>query len=204
MSHPSTIFVVDDDPAVRDSLKFMLESAGHCVEAYANARDMLDRAGQPLAGCLVADLRLPGMSGLDMVDKLTENGTDLPVIVITGHGDVDAAVRALKAGCVDFIQKPFSDQSLLERVGKALEQDHQRRCAAEEHANLCERYDRLTPREKEVMALVVAGKLNKQVAAELNLSSKTIEVHRSNAMTKMGARSFADLVRMAIALDEMC
>ncbi len=200
MSTPHTVFVVDDDPAVRDSLQFMLESAGHRVEAYADAPGMLARARRPVSGCLVADLRLPGMSGLDMVDQLSEDGTDLPVIVITGHGEVDAAVRAFKAGVIDFIQKPFSDQSLLERVHDALQQYRAQRAAADEKDDLVRRYELLTPRERQVMALVVEGKLNKQVASELGLSPKTIEVHRSHAMSKMCAKSFADLVRMAIAL----
>ena len=204
MSSTHTVFVVDDDPAVRDSLKFMLESAGHHVEAYGSAGEMVDRAGRPVAGCLVADVRLPGMSGLDLIDKLNEAGTDLPVIVITGHGDVDAAVRALKSGAVDFIQKPFSNQSLLDRIVQALETDRQHRDSCRERAEICERFERLTPREKQVMAMVVEGKLNKQVAADLKLSPKTIEVHRSHAMTKMGASSFADLVRMAVILGEGC
>ncbi|MEM1109056.1 MAG: response regulator [Planctomycetota bacterium] len=204
----NTVFVVDDDPAVRDSLKYLIESAGHRVEAFENARSMIDRvrvpAGRPVSGCLVADVRLPGMSGLDMFDRLQEMDAQLPTVVITGHGDVTAAVRAMKAGAVDFIEKPFTDQALLDRINTALEINSVNRTAAEEVAKVEKRHDMLTPRERQVMAAVVDGRLNKQIAADLGLSHKTIEVHRAHVMEKMAARSLAELVRMAVLLEQKC
>lgn len=198
----TTVYIVDDDPGVRDSLQYMIESAGHCVEAFENARGMLDRARGPLSGCLVADLRLPGMSGLDMFDRLRELGIELPTIVITGHGDVTAAVRAMKSGAIDFIEKPFSEQALLDRIDAALRIDRDNRVAADEVTRVIQRYEQLTPRERQVMAAVVAGRLNKQIASELDLSHKTIEVHRAHVMKKMAASSLAVLVRMAVLLEK--
>lgn len=196
-----TVFIVDDDAGVRESLKFMVESVGHQVEVFENARTMIDRCREPVAGCLVADLRLPGMSGLDMFDQLLEMGVDLPTIIITGHGDVTAAVRALKAGAIDFVEKPFSDQALLDRVDAALSIDADHRATAESLASIQERFGQLTPRERQVMASVVEGKLNKQIANDLGLSHKTIEVHRAHVMDKMAASSLAELVRMAVLLE---
>lgn len=204
MSIEPTVFIVDDDPAVRDSLKYMIESVGHVVEAFENARTMIDRARQPVSGCLVADLRLPGMSGLDMFDKLRELGVNLPTIVITGHGDVTAAVRALKAGAIDFIEKPFSDQALLDRISTAMQINTANRATAQEVAAVDQCYQQLTPRERQVMASVVEGRLNKQIAADLGLSHKTIEVHRAHVMDKMAAKSLAELVRMAVLLEQQC
>lgn len=201
MQNDIAVFIVDDDPGVRDSLQYMVESVGHRVEAFENARAMIDRARRPVAGCLVADLRLPGMSGLDMVDQLTEMGVRLPTIVITGHGDVPAAVRAMKAGAIDFIEKPFSDQALLDRIRAALALDAEDRAVADSLAAVQSRYDHLTPRERQVMASVVEGKLNKQIATDLGLSHKTIEVHRAHVMEKMSAGSLAALVRMAVLLE---
>lgn len=197
-----TVYIVDDDPGVRDSLQYMIESVGHRVEAFEHARGMLNRARTPMLGCLVADLRLPGMSGLDMFDRLREMGVTLPTIIITGHGDVSAAVRAMKAGAIDFIEKPFSDQSLLVRIDRAMQIDGSNRAAAGEVARVDERYQQLTPRERQVMWSVVAGRLNKQIATELELSHKTIEVHRAHVMSKMAAKSLADLVRMAVLLEQ--
>lgn len=202
MTAQVTVFVVDDDPGVRDSLQFLLESVGHRVESFENAAEVIDRCRQPVAGCLVADLRLPGMSGLDLFDQLVAMGVKLPTIVITGHGDVTAAVRAMKAGAIDFIEKPFSDQALLDRVRVALELDLKHRELAEQESMIRTRYNGLTPREVQVMASVVEGKLNKQIAAELGLSHKTIEVHRAHVMEKMRAGSLAELVRMAVAIEE--
>ncbi len=202
METQATVFIVDDDPAVRDSLQFLIESVGYRVEAFENARAMIDRCHRPVAGCLVADLRLPGMSGLDMHDHLRHVGVCLPTIMITGHGDVSAAVRAMHAGALDFIEKPFSDQFLLERITQAVRQDARRREVEGERDALCERYDQLTERERQVMAAVVEGKLNKQVASDLGLSHKTIEVHRAHVMDKMEAKSLAELVRMAVVLEK--
>ncbi|MEO0514581.1 MAG: response regulator [Planctomycetota bacterium] len=197
-----TVFIVDDDRGVRDSLKYMIESVGHHVEAFENARSMLDRARTPVSGCLVADLRLPGMSGLDMFDKLQELGVKLPTIVITGHGDVTAAVRAMKSGALDFIEKPFSDQALLDRIATALEINTTNHANAQEFAEIEQRFNQLTPRERQVMAAVVEGRLNKQIASDLGLSHKTIEVHRAHVMEKMSAKSLAELVRMAVMLEQ--
>lgn len=204
MSIQPTVFIVDDDPAVRDSLKYMIESVGHVVEAYENARTMIDRARNPVSGCLVADLRLPGMSGLDMFDKLRELGVNLPTIVITGHGDVTAAVRAMKAGAIDFVEKPFSDQALLDRISTAMQINIVNRASAQEIAEVDQRYQQLTPRERQVMSSVAEGRLNKQIASDLGLSHKTIEVHRAHVMEKMAAKSLAELVRMAVLLEQQC
>lgn len=202
MSIEPTVFIVDDDPGVRDSLKYMIESVGHHVEAYENARAMIDRARTPVSGCLVADLRLPGMSGLDMSDKLQELGVKLPTIMITGHGDVTAAVRAMKSGALDFIEKPFSDQALLDRITTALHMNTAALATAHEVAQVDQHYQQLTPRERQVMASVVEGRLNKQIASDLGLSHKTIEVHRAHVMEKMCAKSLAELVRMAVLLEQ--
>lgn len=202
MSVEAKVFVVDDDPAVRDSLGFLLQSVGLEVEAYADAAAMIDRARRPIAGCLVADLRLVGMSGLDMYDELRSMGVALPTVIITGHGDVTVAVRALKAGVLDFLEKPFPEQAILNWVRKALDIEAQQREDAERLESIRERFEGLTPREKQVMKQVVAGRLNKQIAGDLDLSPKTIEVHRSHVMSKMAAASLADLVRMAVRLEE--
>lgn len=203
MSDTSAVYVVDDDKAVRDSLRWLIESVGVRVETFASAREFLDRcdAGE-VRGCLVADVRLPGISGLDLQENLRQRGLYLPTIVITGHGDVPLAVRAMKAGALDFIEKPFSDQVLLDRIREALSTDERYRELAVQREEIVERYERLSRREREVMQLVVQGRLNKQIAAELGLSHKTIEVHRAHAMEKMEADSLAELVRMAVVLEE--
>lgn len=203
MSDTSAVYVVDDDKAVRDSLRWLIESGGVRVETFASAREFLDRcdAGE-VQGCLVADVRLPGISGLDLQENLRQRGLYLPTIVITGHGDVPLAVRAMKAGALDFIEKPFSDQVLLDRIREALSTDERYRELAAQREEIVERYERLSRREREVMQLVVRGRLNKQIAAELGLSHKTIEVHRAHAMEKMEGDSLAELVRMAVVLEE--
>lgn len=197
-----TVYVIDDDQAVRDSLVWLLESVGLTVSTYSSATAFIEdrvRNGQTLAGCAVVDIRLPGMSGLDLQDALSKSGIELPVIIITGHGDVPVAVRAMKAGAVDFIEKPFNDQLLLDRVREALERDQQRQHKVTERQQVQGRLARLTPRERQVMDLVIQGKLNKQIAAQLNLSPKTVEVHRAHVMDKMEAGSLAELVRITLA-----
>lgn len=197
------VYVVDDDADVRDSLCWLIESVGRKVEAFESADAFLARTQTgAMAGCLVADLRLPGMSGLEMVEQLGRLGVSLPVIMITGHGDVSAAVRAFKDGCIDFIEKPFSDQALLDRIRTAIDMDAERRAQRGERATIEERLFTLTMRESQVMSMVVVGRLNKQIAADLNLSHKTVEVHRAHVMRKMGAASLAELVRMAAAIGQ--
>ncbi|HEX7009902.1 MAG TPA: response regulator transcription factor [Phycisphaeraceae bacterium] len=198
------VYVIDDDPAVRDSLCWLIESVGLEVAAFGAAQAFLDHLmslpAWPSAGCVVADLRLPGMSGLDLQDRMKDLGIDLPIIFITGHGDVPLAVRAMRAGAIDFIEKPFSDELLLGRIHEALVQHARQRQAAADRSELERRFQRLTPREREVMELIIQGRLNKQIAADLGLSHKTVEVHRAHVMEKMEAASLADLVRMAMAL----
>jgi FixJ family two-component response regulator len=199
MTSEPTVFVVDDDKAVRESLCWLIESVGLSVEAYGSAQAFLEAYDPDRPGCLVADVRLPGMSGLELQAKLAEQSGSLPVIIITGHADVPSAVRAMKIGAVDFIEKPFSDQMLLERIRHAVEMDAGSRRTRHERLDLVERLQRLTPREKQVMDLVVAGKANKQIAQDLGLSPKTVEVHRANVMLKMRAKNVAHLVRLVMS-----
>ncbi len=194
-----TVYVVDDDYDVRESLCMLLRSLGMRAAAFASAGEFLGAAGPDPEGCLVADVRMPGMSGLELQQELARRGIPLPVIVITGHGDVPTAVTAMKGGAVDFLQKPFSDQALLDRVHGALRlyaAGRARRALAEE---LSARLAGLTPREREVLQRVAAGKPNKIIARELGLSTRTVEIHRARVMKKMRARSLADLVRMTDA-----
>ena len=195
------VYLVDDDPAVLESLQWLMESAGFTVAVFASPAALLAQLPQVPRGCLVIDLRLPGVSGTEVIHQLRERGVHLPAMVITGHGDVSAAVRAMQAGAIDFIEKPFDETLLLDRVRAALSMDQQQ-AASEEHLGKVRAvYARLTPREREVMGLVVRGHLNKQIAAELGLSPKTIEVHRAHVMDKMKAGSLAELVRMSIVLE---
>ena len=193
-----TVFVVDDDPAMRNSLRWLIESVGLAVAAYATAEEFLERYEPNRPGCLVLDVRMPGMSGLDLQDALVQRCITIPTIVITGHAEVAMAVRAVKAGAIDFIPKPFSDQLLLDRIRQALEQDRRDRETREHETDVARRVSHLTQREREVMDLIVAGKANKEVAAELGLSPKTVEVHRAHVMEKMQVASLADLVRIAL------
>ncbi len=192
------VFVVDDDPAMRDSLRWLIESTGLEVETFADARTFLARVRPELPGCLVVDVRMPGMSGLDLQGELARRGVGLPTIVITGHAEVPMAVRAVKAGAIDFIEKPFSDQLLLDRVRQGIDMDRQEREGRARRAEILRRQSLLTQREREVLDLVVAGKANKEIAATLHLSPKTVEVHRAHVMEKMQASSVAELVRLAL------
>lgn len=198
-----TVFIVDDDTAVRDALKFLLRSVGHPVETFASAQDFLDAYRDDRPGCLVLDIRMPGMSGLELQEKLVERRSILPIIFITGHGDVPMAVEAMQAGAMDFIQKPFRDQDLLDRINQALEKDAKNRAALGELNLIRERLASLTPREREVMDLVVHGKANKVIAGDLDLSQRTVEIHRARVMEKMQASSLAHLVRMVIEVGEL-
>lgn len=196
----ATVFVVDDDPSMRDSMRWLIESVGLKVEAFANADAFMEQFAGEVPGCLVLDVRMPGTSGMELLDTLKHRGVQLPIIMISGHGDVPMAVQALKRGAMDFLEKPFRDQELLEQIAKAIEVDQARRSKAESIAGIRSRLEKLTPREREVMELVVAGYANKQVAAKLGLSEKTIEVHRSRVMGKMRAKTLPCLVKMAIAV----
>jgi FixJ family two-component response regulator len=193
-----TVFVVDDDRAVRDSLALLVQSVGLEVETFAGAREFLDAYRPDRPGCLITDIRMPGMSGLELQERLTEDGYHIPVIVLTGFGDVPAAVRALKGGAVDFVEKPFNPQALLDLVQQAIVRDTDLREQAAREADVAERMALLTPREQEVMALVVAGKANKVVAIDLAISERTVELHRGRIMKKMQARSLAELMRIVL------
>jgi FixJ family two-component response regulator len=192
-----TVFVVDDDPSVRTAVKRLLASVGLACETFQNASEFLMRAERGVSGCLVLDVRMPGASGLDLQRVLNLAGTDLPIIFVTAHADVPLTVRAMKAGALEVLTKPFDDQALLDAVYHALEQERVRSHDRDELNRLRERFDTLTAREREVMALVATGLLNKQIAGELGTAEKTIKVHRAQVMHKMEADSLADLVRMA-------
>jgi FixJ family two-component response regulator len=194
---PGCVCVVDDDAEVRSSLGSLFRSSGLDVALYETT-DAFVRAGLPAtASCLVLDVRLRGESGLDFQERLAGQGLDIPVILITGHGDIPMTVRGMRAGALDFLPKPFSDEQMLAAVGAAIEADRARRAQAAGNAQLHENYRRLTPREREVMGFVVTGLMNKQVAARMDLSEITVKIHRGNVMRKMEAQSLADLVRMA-------
>jgi two-component system response regulator FixJ len=193
-----TVFVVDDDRAVRESLALLVQSVGLEVETFAGAGDFLDSYQPDRRGCLITDIRMPGMSGLELQERLSADHQQIPVIVLTGFGDVPAAVRALKGGAVDFVEKPFNPQALLDLVQLAISRDAEIREQAEREAELAERMALLTPREQEVMALVVAGKANKVIAIDLSISERTVELHRGRIMKKMRVRSLAELMRMVL------
>jgi len=192
------VFVVDDDEAVRDSLRWLLEANGFRVQAFASAEEFLADPIREQPGCLVLDVRMPGMSGLELHDVLRARGSTLPLIFITGHGDVPMAVASMKKGAADFLEKPFNDEQLCSLVRSCLERAElsQASDAAERAAS--ERIERLTARERQVLDLIVAGRLNKQIADDLSISIKTVEAHRANIMTKVGARTMADLMRIAL------
>ncbi len=197
MSERAVVFVVDDDPSMRRSLESLLRSVGLDARLFSSAQEFMQAERPDAPGCLILDVRLPGMSGLTFQQELAKAGIALPIIFITGHGDVPMSVRAIKAGAAEFLTKPFDDQVLLDAINAAIERDRARRGDAASFAALKARYDGLTPREKQVMKLVVAGLVNKQIAADLGLSLVTVKVHRGQVMHKMLAKSVAELVRMA-------
>ncbi len=194
----ATVCIVDDDEAVRSALKLLLKTLGVPVLAYGSAQEFLAAFDPQRRGCLVLDIRMPGMSGLELQQELNVRGALAPIIFITGHGDVPMAVEAMQHGAMDFLQKPFRDQDLLDRINKALEKDRAGRELLGNRERIQARIADLTPREREVLTLVTAGKANKVIAADLNLSQRTVEIHRAHVMEKMGANSLAHLVRMVI------
>lgn len=194
----ATVFVVDDDEAVRDSLSLLVRSVGLAAESFASAREFLDRYDPERPGCLVLDVRMPGMGGMDLQERLAEMGSKLPIIFITGHGEIPLAVRAIQAGAVDFLQKPFSDQELLDRIQQALENDHRNRRERTSRDEIRGHLDSLTPREREVLDLVVEGAANKVIAGRLGVSQRTVEVHRARVMEKMQVDSLAQLVKLVM------
>jgi RNA polymerase sigma factor (sigma-70 family) len=189
------VYVVDDDQAVRRSLTWLIESVGLKVQTFGSAQEVMDQMDPERVGCMVIDVRMPGSSGLELQQWLREKRMQIPVIIITGHADVPMAVRAMKSGAVDFVEKPFSDQVLLDRIQEALAQDRRNRMAKAESGEVEACLASLTPRERQVMDLVVEGRANRQVAQELGLSEKTVEAHRAHMMTKMRVNSVAELVR---------
>jgi FixJ family two-component response regulator len=198
---PATVFIVDDDEGVRNSLRFLLKSVGLTTRTLSSAQEFLDAYKQSQPGCLVLDVRMPGMSGLDLQQQLNLRGATIPVIFITGHGDIPMAVDAMQHGAFDFLQKPFRDQDLIDRIQRALERDARSRAALTQHSKIRERIESLTPREREVLALMTRGKPNKVMAAELGVSQRTVEIHRARVMEKSGAASLAQLVRMVMDLE---
>jgi len=195
-----TVFIVDDDEPVRDSLRMLMRSVGLNAETFSGAAEFLQAYDGDRPGCLVLDIRMPGMSGMELQEKLNDLHAIIPVIFITGHGDVPMAVKAIQHGAADFIQKPFRDQDLLDRINKAIEQDTSNRAQLLETRDIEERLANLTPREKEVLDLIVDGRPNKVIAADLDVSQRTVEIHRARVMDKMRASSLAHLVRMVMRL----
>ncbi|MDH5786421.1 MAG: response regulator transcription factor [Chromatiales bacterium] len=203
MSNTATVFIVDDDEAVRNSLSFLMQSVGLQTESFESASHFLDASPAGRAGCLLLDIRMPGMSGLELQGELEERDIQLPVIFISGHADVPMAVRALKSGAFDFIEKPFNDQLLLDCVQRAIESDRQQRASGAQLDEWRDRLATLTPREREVMELVVEGAANKVISSTLGVSLKTVEAHRARVMEKLKADSLSHLVRMNVLLHSL-
>ena len=196
------VYIVDDDDGMRRALSVLMTTVGYQPAAFAGPREFIAKHDPSQPSCLVLDVRMPEMSGLELQQHLNRNGSMLPVILISGHGDIPMAVQAMKDGAFDFLQKPFRDQELLDRINGALKLDAENRASTDRLADLKQRSDSLTPREREVMASVVDGKANKVIAIDLGLSERTVEIHRANVMEKMGARSVAHLVKMHLMLGD--
>jgi FixJ family two-component response regulator len=196
----SLVFIIDDDLAMRDSMKFLLRSVGQETEAFASASEFLQKKLPDVPACLVVDIRLPGLSGLDFQAELARTNVQIPIVFMTGHGDIPMTVKAMKAGAIEFLSKPFRDQDMLDAIGIGLERDRTRREHEKTISDVRTRFSALSPREQEVMGLVTAGLMNKQISGEMQLAEITVKVHRGSVMRKMGAKSLADLVRMADTL----
>lgn len=201
MDQSPQVYVVEDDDAVRDSLQLMLESVGNQVMAFASADDFLAAYSQEMAGCIVLDIRMPGMNGMELQRKLNALNSILPIIFVTGHGDVPMAVEAMQQGAVDFVQKPYREQELLEKINQAMTLDEENRSSLQQRQLILENLNTLTPREHGVLQLMVEGKANKVIAFELNISQRTVEIHRARVMEKLNANSLAHLVRMYMAVE---
>lgn len=197
-----TVYVVEDDEAVRDSLELLLKSADHEVSPYPTANAFLEKYSEEMAGCIVLDIRMPGMDGMELQRRLNQKNSILPIIFVTGHGDVPMAVDAMKQGAVDFIQKPYREEDLLKKIEQALEQDRDQRKTLGQKQEIQRRIDLLTPRESEIMDRMIAGQANKVIAIELEISQRTVEIHRSRVMHKMGTHSLAHLVRMVMSVKD--
>lgn len=197
-----SIFIIDDDPAVQQALRLLCRSAGYHSEIYSSGADFLKAYNEQMTGCILLDVRMPGMSGLELQEALNARHSILPVVFMTGHADVPMAVNAMQSGAMDFIQKPFTDEELLDRLRSAVERDVYHRRLLQEKAEIRRRLDSLTPREHEILNMVINGKANKVIAGDLQLSQRTVEIHRARVMEKMQATSLAHLVRMVIAIDE--
>jgi len=197
---PPTVYIIDDDDGMRRALSLLLNTVGYKTSAFANPGEFLAQFEPDTHGCLVLDIRMPGMSGLELQQHLNRTGSMLPVIFITGHGDVPMAVQAMKEGAFEFIQKPFRDQDLLDRINHAIQQDAENRNTLARRADVVRRLESLTPRERQVMDMVVDGAANKVIAIDLDLSERTVEIHRAKVMEKMGARSVAHLVKLHLSL----
>jgi FixJ family two-component response regulator len=194
------IAIVDDDPSAREGLETLIRSAGWRVETFVSAQEFLGRPGAEAPSCLILDLQLPGLSGLDLQKRMADVGLEIPIVFLTGHGNIPASVQAMKAGAVEFLTKPFDEQELVQAIQEAIKRDRRTRQQHAEMRELRERYESLTPREQQVMQEVVSGLLNKQIAAELSITEFTIKIHRGHVMRKMRADSLPDLVRMAESL----
>jgi FixJ family two-component response regulator len=197
-----TVFIVDDDEAIRNSLRLLLKSVGLAAATLPTAQEFLASYDPQQPGCLILDVRMPGMSGLELQEQLNVRGAIIPVIFITGHGDVPMAVEAMQQGAFDFLQKPFRDQDLIDRIQRALAKDKANRAELTQRSRVRENFESLTPREREVLDLVTSGKPNKIMAADLGVSQRTVEIHRARVMEKMHASSLAQLVRMMMDLNE--
>lgn len=201
-SNQQTVFVVDDEPDVRAALRLLIKSVGYSVECFESADQFFQQFNPDHRGCLILDVRMPGMSGMDLQEKLSRIDALLPIIMISGHGEIPMAVKAMQNGAIDFLQKPFSDQQLLDRIAQALEVNNNRHNEYKLKHEAQTKYDSLTPREREIFTEVVAGKLNKVIAYELNISTRTVEIHRAKAMEKMGAKNLSELINLANLIKE--